>query len=535
METLYLSSESQGWINRDTSLTFILGSTVVALAICTVAFYQRLPAEDPNEPPLIPYTIPWLGSALPFSRDFDSFIQWVRKTMPPDVPYSLYLGGRTMYLVTSPRLYAKVIRISKTMSFDLLERDIFQKIFEMPKKDLEQYCIGMHGSNPPLGMSKEEVEEIEMATKFAGQFKENWFNQTEGLDVLSQRFSVEWEKHVDRAVGATGEAAVSLRTLMEHHFFWAATSVHFGSHFEELAPDAAELFWKFEEGFLKLFQDTPKWMLRGAIRARDKLMTAMETWLIQAMKNAPQLADNEIWDEWWGGRILWQRVKMLTSRDFSLRAKAIHQFGMLWGLNANTPPVISWMLIYILRNPSLLPRLRKEVETAIFVEPELSIDWPTLMKLPLLLSVYQETLRLAVSNMTARVVTEDTDVDGYIFKKGRMMIAPSRALHLSPVFDHPSHPMTEFWGERFLVGESEKLKMMNSWRPFAGGITYCPGRYIAAAEIYSAIGILILKFDMRLEEPDGLIQHSPGRAGTGAVRPDRDGRIFMKRRYLGKI
>ncbi|KAF3905228.1 hypothetical protein ABW21_db0202389 [Orbilia brochopaga] len=450
--------------------------------------------------------------------------------MPPDIPYSLYLGGRTMYLVTSPRLYAKVIRISKTMSFDLLERDIFQKIFEMPKEDLEQYCIGMHGIAPPPGMSKEEVDRIEMATKFAGQFKENWFNQTEGLNALSERFSVEWERQIDNAVGTTGEAAVSLRMLMEHHFFWAATNVHFGRHFQEVAPDAAELFWKFEEGFLKLFQDTPKWMLPGAIRARDKLMSAVELWIVQAMRHCPELADDEIWNEWWGGRILWQRVKMLAARGLSLRARAVQQFGLLWGLNANTPPVISWMLIYILRNPSLLPELQKEVATAISIEPKIRIDWSALMKLPLLLSIYQETLRLSVSNMTARVVTDDTEVDGFIFKKGRMMIAPSRALHLSPVFDHPSHPMSEFWGERFLVDETEKLKLLNSWRPFAGGITYCPGRYIAAAEIYSAVGVLILKYDMRIEEPYGPIQHSPGRAGTGAVRPDRDARILMKRR-----
>ncbi|KAJ6256256.1 Cytochrome P450 monooxygenase calL [Drechslerella dactyloides] len=473
--------------------------------------------------------MPWLGSAIPFSRDFDHFIQWVRKIMPPDIPYSLYLGGRTIYLVTSPRLYAKVIRISKTMSFDLLERDIFRKIFEMPKQDLEQYCIGMHGVAPPPGMSQEEANRIEMATKFAGQFKENWFSQTEGLKILSQRFIVEWERHIDDIIGK-GEVKISLKRLIEHHFFWAATSVHFGSHLKDIAPDAAELFWEFEEGFLKLFQDTPRWMLPGAIRARDKLIGSMEKWLLQALEKVPEFASDEIWNEWWGGRILWQRVKTLTARGLSLRAKAVHQFGLLWGLNANTPPVISWMLIYILRNPLLLPKLQKEVESAIVLAPKLSIDWSALMRLPLFLSVYQESLRLSVSNMTARIVTDDTDVDGYIFKKGRMMLAPSRALHLSPVFDHPSHPVNEFWGERFLVDEGEKLKMMNSWRPFAGGITYCPGRYVAAAEIYGAIGILILKFDMRLEEPYGSIQHSPGRAGTGAVRPDRDGYIFLKRK-----
>ncbi|EWC46381.1 hypothetical protein DRE_04324 [Drechslerella stenobrocha 248] len=525
MEILTQATE---WLNRDASLA--LSGAVIALTLCTIVLYKSLtPQRDSSEPPLIPYTIPWLGSGISFSRDFDNFMQWVRRVMPADTPYTLYAGGRTIYLITSPRLYAKMIRISKTVSFDLLELDIFKRVFEMPREDLDAYSVGMHGMPPPTGMSQEQADELALAPQFARQYKDNWSNQSEGLSELTQRFSEEWWKRLDTLV-STSEATISFRKVMEHHFFWSATTVHFGTHFQDIVPDAGELFWEFEEGFLKLFQDVPKWMLRPALRAREKLIDGVERWLVQASKHVPAMPEDKLWDEWWGGRVGWERTRALSARGLSPRANAVHQFGFLWGLNGNTLAVVSWTLINILRDPQLLAKLQKEVETAISVTPKLTIDWPALMKLPLLTSVYQESIRLAVSNMTTRVITADTELDGYILKKGRMMVAPSRSLHLSPVFEHPSHPATEFWAERFIAEDADKPKMLNSWKPFAGGTTYCPGRFIAAAEIYSAIGILIVMFDVKLEESQGEIQHSPGRSGTGGVRPDRDGLLVLKRR-----
>ncbi|KAK6343742.1 hypothetical protein TWF730_011331 [Orbilia blumenaviensis] len=526
MEVIFPISQ---WLHRDVSLT--LGSGIVALAICTVVLYHRLfPAADAREPPLIPYTVPWLGSALSFTGDFGNFIQWVRRVMPSETPYRIYMGGRTLYLITSPRLYAKFVRVSKTMSFDLLERDIFDRIFGMRKDDLDKFCVGMHGMPVPDGMTKQEAEAVAMAPTFMKQYTENWFGQTQGLEEASCRFAKNWEETIENIIGTADEVEVSTRNLIEHHVFWAASSVHFGTHLREIKPNAAELLWEFEAGFLKLFQGTSPWMLKGPIRARDELTAAIEQWTLQGLENAPNLSDDVLWDEWWGGRVLRQRDNLTNSKGLSLNGRAIHNFALLWALNANAIPAITWGLIYILRNPDLIPRLRAEIETAITLTPELKIDLPLLTKLPLFLSIYQESLRLTVANMAARIVTEDTELEGYLLKKGRLAIAPSYALHLSPVFDNSSHPATEFWAERFMVEGSEKSKLLNSWRPFAGGTHYCPGRYLAASEFFVTLGLLLFKFDMTLDERDGRIEHMAGRSGTGGVRPDRPGYISMRRR-----
>ncbi|KAK6526158.1 hypothetical protein TWF281_011194 [Arthrobotrys megalospora] len=523
-----LSPISQ-WLHRDVSLT--LGSSIVALFICVVVLYHRLvPATDARDPPLIPYRIPWLGSALSFSNDFTNFMQWVRRVMPSETPYRIYMGGRTLYLITSPRLYAKFVRNAKTMSFDLLERDIFDKIFAMRKNDLDKFCVGMHGFPVPEGMTKEQAEERAMAPTFMKQYTENWFGQTQGLEEASNRFADNWNKALDDIIGTAETAEITTRKLTEHHVFWAASSVHFGTHLKEIVPNGAELLWQFEEGFLKLFQETPPWLLKGPIRARDELTAAIEKWTLQGLEKAPNLSDDVLWDEWWGGRVLRQRDTLTSSNGLSVNGRAIHNVALLWALNANAIPTVAWGIIYILRNPDLIPRLRAETETAIILSPELKIDLQALTKLPLFHSIYQESLRLTIANMAARIVTEDTDLEGYNLKKGRLVVAPSYALHLSPVFDNPGHPATEFWAERFMVEGPEKSKLLNSWRPFAGGTHYCPGRYLAASEFFVTIGLLILKFDMTLEERDGRIEHMTGRYGTGAVRPDRPGYISLKRR-----
>ncbi|KAF3942406.1 hypothetical protein ABW19_dt0201094 [Dactylella cylindrospora] len=516
-------------LHRDVSLT--IGSAIVALIVCVTVLYHRLvPADDPREPPLIPYRIPWLGSAIPFSRDFDEFSKWIRRTMPPDTPYRLYAGGRTMYFITSPRLYAKIIRISKSMSFDLLELDIFTKIFAMPKEDLEKYSVGMHGMPAPKGMTQEEAREAGMATKFHHQFKENWFNQTEPLHLFSEKFGAEWLGRLDGFIGtAKGvEVEVSLKTLMEKEFLWAATNITFGAHFEELNPDYHKYFWAFEDGFLKLFQETPKWMISGAIKAREAMTVAMEKWLTLARENVPELPEGVWWDEWWGARITWQRDTLTSSKGLSLRARASHTVALHWALTANATPVVHWMLIYILRNPYLIPKLRAELATAITLSPTMQVNWQTLTKLPLFLSIYQETLRLTVTSMTARIVIEDTPIDSYVFKKGRMVLAPSRALHMGPAFESSDHPPTKFWAERFMVDEGERLKLLNSWRPFAGGVTHCPGRYLTATEVSFTIGALLLKYDMELDERHGKVEYMEGRIGTGSIRPDRDAYVKIK-------
>jgi len=70
-----------------------------------------------------------------------------------------------------------------------------------------------------------------------------------------------------------------------------------------------------------------------------------------------------------------------------------------------------------------------------------------------------------------------------------------------------------------------------------GGIGICPGRHFAKQEIMSVIALIVVNFDIELEEytmmdgsrSDRGPQDNKRYCGTGAMPPDRDMKIRWKR------
>jgi hypothetical protein len=49
----------------------------------------------------------------------------------------------------------------------------------------------------------------------------------------------------------------------------------------------------------------------------------------------------------------------------------------------------------------------------------------------------------------------------------------------------------------------KKLAQNPSYRPFGGGVTYCPGRFLAKQEIFMALAFLLCRNDVQLAEVEG--------------------------------
>lgn len=69
----------------------------------------------------------------------------------------------------------------------------------------------------------------------------------------------------------------------------------------------------------------------------------------------------------------------------------------------------------------------------------------------------------------------------------------------------------EFDAERFL--KNKALATSKSYKPFGGGSTMCPGRFVARAEIYTFITLVLHRFDAAL---------SPGAGGGEQAFPALD-------------
>ena len=207
-------------------------------------------------------------------------------------------------------------------------------------------------------------------------------------------------------------------------------------------------------------------------------------------------------------------------------------------------------MIELIKDKSLFAAIRAEVSTALGADGKLDVK--KVSELPLLQSVYVETLRLHVAVNVTRQITEEMILDGYTLKKGYLAQTPSLISHLDEsVWSEPGHPASEFWAERHIsyvkkvdaLGKEIRERQFSlagragSFFPFGGGISICAGRHFAKQEVMAAIALVVLKFDIELE---GYVTMDGKRSergplddvwycGTAAMPPDRDLMVSLTR------
>ena len=106
-----------------------------------------------------------------------------------------------------------------------------------------------------------------------------------------------------------------------------------------------------------------------------------------------------------------------------------------------------------MKDPSLWKVVQEEAEAAFETNPDTGkreLDIQKMLALPLLQSVYVETLRLHVSvNITREVIAETTTMAGYQLPKHALVQAPTRIAHYEErAWGIDDHPATEFWAFR---------------------------------------------------------------------------------------
>lgn len=131
------------------------------------------------------------------------------------------------------------------------------------------------------------------------------------------------------------------------------------------------------------------------------------------------------------------------------------------------------MILELAKDPSLLKAVQEEVSTTVITDPETgkrTLDIQKLSTLPLLQSVFTETLRLRMNFNIIRQVKEPFAVDGYTLKKGAMLQAPMMVAHYDEaVWGAAGHPASEFWSERHIkyVEVTDNSENVNVKRTFA--------------------------------------------------------------------
>jgi cytochrome P450 len=162
-----------------------------------------------------------------------------------------------------------------------------------------------------------------------------------------------------------------------------------------------------------------------------------------------------------------------------------------------------------------------------------------LKRLPRLYSSVCEALRLSSDSLTMRLVKRDCQItlagDRTITLRAgdRVALCP-QVTHRDPeVFEAPE----EFRYDRFLADGGPRQFSKRGQRlpialmPYGGGVSMCPGRFLANNEIMQFTGLALTRLEIELLEP-GLPPLDKSRAGLGVLSPTRDIRCRIRRRRV---
>lgn len=162
--------------------------------------------------------------------------------------------------------------------------------------------------------------------------------------------------------------------------------------------------------------------------------------------------------------------------------------------NSNAYRGCFWALTHLLHDESLLALIREEINPAFTTSSATPNMAYLLDHCPLLASFYDEVIRITVDPIAVRVTSSEVTIGGKTLQPGRKVLAPFRQMHFNP--DVYGADAATFDPRRF--ASNPKLQRSTSWRPFGGGNTHCPGRFIARREVYMFVAIVLFRFDVKL-------------------------------------
>ncbi|KAL8680120.1 MAG: hypothetical protein Q9186_003644 [Xanthomendoza sp. 1 TL-2023] len=280
----------------------------------------------------------------------------------------------------------------------------------------------------------------------------------------------------------------------------------------------------------------PSITARKACRARTKFIAGMKEYIDD---NGPETGSDLIKARWEGNK-----------KYGAVEYTAQFEIGNLIGVLINATPTFFWLLTHIYSRPTLLAELRAEIanvtdSTSSDDDDDITTNSIMIAKLkdhcPLLLSTYQETLRLQTHNTSSRWVTKDTILaDQYLLKAGNVIQMPGYPVHTLPSIWGPD--VSSFNPHRFLLkperNQKQRDKAMKqhpaSFRSFGGGATLCPGRHFATAEICAAAAMMVMRFEIEPVGGDGdggkwrIPDWKRGKIASGVPPPQRDIRVKVR-------
>ncbi|KAH8168936.1 cytochrome p450 domain-containing protein [Sarocladium implicatum] len=500
---------------------------------------------DPTRPPTAPYYVPYFGHVIPFVTSPFELYKASWKRFGRQGLWKLALPGQDSYQVSSTEHVAKVFR-SQGMIMTESHSRTHEFGFGMPRAGALLFEKDDSGYGPhPLQESTVEPDDRIMYHQHNFTIKNL---SGESLSTLTRRYQEELVKTFTQLSGELGDEWVELPDLTEFlhkHVAHAAVIAIYGPHLLRLNPGFIDDLWSFFPWVMFLLLKLPRWLAPRVYRTRERLLEGIMRYYQHAEANYDAKGSEQQWEEHWGSRFTRTKHREFWGGFSAMdaKARAAEDLSFLWASNANSVEAAVWYILEMMRDSTLMDRVRAEVAEAKHpagVKPQELFDLEKLCSLPVTQSAYAEVLRLRVSALILRRARHDLDFDGWSIKKGERVCAAAISRHQdSEIWNTGTgtdpHPLMEFWADRFLVypddpssgplktpaaaggttaiseeNEGDKPRfstagLTNTFIPYSGGARLCPGRHFAKQEIILTAAATVSAFDIELRTPEGWV------------------------------
>ncbi|KAF2202265.1 cytochrome P450 [Delitschia confertaspora ATCC 74209] len=472
--------------------------TTVAVSLCALLIWRYWeftlrPILYPKYAQKLPYSVPILGHALSFFRDAEGTMTRGRMYFGNKrEPFALTIMGETIYIITSAADVSTVYRRTDDLTFDAYITDTMANMGASPDATRRMWQAPQSSSKSQFANPKNEPLAHLSLTIFQHQLHPGKpMEQLEAvlLDRINKKMSWKQLRRTPKAIVTPGEpSTVSLLEWTTSIMLEGATQAFFGEALLKIDPNMLDDYSYFDKHSWKLIYKIPPPWSSGMRRARDRVRSTFARYF--------NLPVEERSDACW----------MVKALEVEMRACGIgpgdigaYLMSIYWVINGNAWKLAFWMLVYIFDDEALFTDVQAEARRCTAISDRPSIIVNHLESSPVMLSVWHEALRFCTSAITIRDVARETQIGNKILKAGARVIVPyKQMLRDSDVFGHDAEV---FRPARFL--ENKDLVKSPSFRPFGGGMTYCPGRFLAKKEVLLFVTLVLVKFDVRKRDRQG--------------------------------
>ncbi|OBS22668.1 hypothetical protein FPOA_09000 [Fusarium poae] len=454
-------------------LNYFVGLFMATYITWQCLLRTRVLLRSDSQPPMLPYWIPVVGHTFSFLTNTHQTITSGRSHFKSTAqPFSLLIGGRRTYVVLDPRYLSEVHRKSKDLVYE-------------PFIDQLMLCIGVTQKTRDIMWNTKLGEP---AVSLTNNILE-WVREEMSQSPSSQPFFDKFMKELDDALQQA--SPLTTGNVSEHDMFKFAgdiivtvsTNAFFGKVLLEQSPEILHSFHMFDRHAWEMIFRAPKFMFKTANNAMGSVIDGLTRYFELPQSRRQDAASFVLRSE-----------DAMRKSGIGSREIAALVFKLFWGINGMPATVAFWLLARTVYTPNLWENLRAEVTPAFKNGINDQPDIEHLKGCTKLNAMYYETLRVHGGASGFRRVVSDTVIGGFTFKAGSDVIMPYRQLHVDE----------EIWGQdakcfdiyRFI--DNPKLASARTFKPFGGGVTLCPGRYLMHQIALSLIATLVTRYDIHI-------------------------------------